>query len=311
MPLVSIALTTYNGEKYLREQLDSIFRQTVRDFELLICDDCSSDGTWQIVQEYVQRFPAIKAVRNPRNVGFKQNFANAVSLCSGDYVAFADQDDVWTEQHLELLLSIIGGKDLACADAELVDEQLRPLHVRMHEVCHISAPFADTRSLQYFLFCGHNFVQGTAMLVRRSFLLQHVPIPDLAEFHDYWFALNAALGQGIAYSFEPVLLYRQHGGNVTEMNTTSLLRRTVTALRLKKEHRENRQRQIALLEQLQASLPAADSAPVLQDCLSFLTAWQARRFPYYVWFFFTHYKLMHGTDSWAGLLPEFVYLLFF
>ncbi len=311
MPLVSVAMTTYNGERYLREQLDSIFRQTVQDFELVIRDDCSSDGTWQIVQDYAGRFPCIRAVRNERNVGFRQNFADALSLCTGDFVAFADQDDVWTERHLELLLGSIGDKDLACADAELVDETLHPLQLRMHEVCHLSRPFADERSLRYFLFCGHNFVQGAAMLVRRSFLLQHIPIPELAEFHDYWFALHAALGNGIAYSFEPVLLYRQHGGNVTEMNTTSLLRRTVTAIRLRGEHREHKRRQIALLELLLAEHQGQVGEAALQDCLGFFRAWEAKRSPSYVYFFLKNYKLTHASESFAGIVPEFVYLLFF
>ena len=106
MPQISIAMTTYNGEKYLAEQLDSILSQTHTDWELIICDDCSTDSTWQILQEYAQKDSRIKIYKNEQNLGFKKNFEKAIGLCTGDYIALSDQDDVWFPEHLSLLYSI-------------------------------------------------------------------------------------------------------------------------------------------------------------------------------------------------------------
>lgn len=118
---ISIAMATYNGGRYLREQIDSILDQTIPFHELIISDDASTDGTWDILTEYAARDPRIKACRNERNIGFVANFEKALRHCSGDYVALSDQDDVWTADHLEALLHKIEGKNLAVGDAEIMD----------------------------------------------------------------------------------------------------------------------------------------------------------------------------------------------
>ena len=91
--MISIAMATYNGAKYLREQIDSILAQTIQDFELVVCDDCSSDDTWDILKQYSDADKRIKVFRNESNMGFKRNFEKAMSLCGGDYIALSDQDD--------------------------------------------------------------------------------------------------------------------------------------------------------------------------------------------------------------------------
>ena len=112
--MISIAMATYNGEKYLREQIDSILNQTIQDFELIVCDDCSTDTTWNILQDYQSQDRRIKCYRNEENLGFKKNFEKAIGLCTGEYIALSDQDDIWLPEHLEKLVNIIGNADLAC-----------------------------------------------------------------------------------------------------------------------------------------------------------------------------------------------------
>ena len=97
--LVSIAMATYNGEKYLKEQLDSIYAQTYKDIEVIVCDDCSSDKTVEILDEYKEKY-GLKYYINEKNLGFKKNFEKAISLCSGDFIALADQDDIWIENKI-------------------------------------------------------------------------------------------------------------------------------------------------------------------------------------------------------------------
>ena len=93
---VSVVMCTYNGEKYLREQMDSILAQTYPIHEIIVCDDCSTDGTMNILQEYATKFPFIKVHRNTRNKGCNQNFHDIFYQVSKkvDYIAISDQDDI-------------------------------------------------------------------------------------------------------------------------------------------------------------------------------------------------------------------------
>ena len=97
-------MATYNGGKYLREQLDSILTQTITDWELVVCDDCSKDSTVEILTSYQEQDDRIKIFVNEKNLGFKKNFEKAIGLCSGDYIALADQDDIWHENHLLIII---------------------------------------------------------------------------------------------------------------------------------------------------------------------------------------------------------------
>lgn len=98
MKTVSIVMCTYNGEQFLREQLDSILAQTYPIHELIIQDDCSTDHTADIVREYARQYPFIRFHANISNLGFNRNFQDALSKAEGDYIAIADQDDIWYEE---------------------------------------------------------------------------------------------------------------------------------------------------------------------------------------------------------------------
>ncbi len=242
MPKVSIAMTTFNGEMYLAEQIDSILAQTYSDFELVICDDCSTDGTHSILKEYEQKDNRVKLHFNETNLGFKKNFEQALHFCSGEFVAFSDQDDVWTKNHLEALLSCIGEHDIACSNSMLVDEKLNSLNTDMKTICHFTSVPEDKPKLFFYFLFGNNFVQGAASLIRRDFLLKIMPIPEFISFHDYWFGINAANGNGIAYLEDSTLFYRQHGNNITT-NTNRIFKKILDAIvnakKLKKAHAGN------------------------------------------------------------------------
>ena len=97
---ISIAMTTFNGERYLREQLDSLYFQTLLPDEIVVVDDCSVDNTKEILEEYHKKKGLIYYI-NESNVGVNKNFEKAISLCSGDYIALCDQDDVWFKNKIE------------------------------------------------------------------------------------------------------------------------------------------------------------------------------------------------------------------
>ena len=132
--MISIAMATYNGEKYLREQIDSILNQTIQDFELIVCDDCSTDTTWNILLEYQSQDKRIKCYRNEENLGFKKNFEKAIKLCTGEYIALSDQDDIWLEEKVETMIGIMNDypqiKALA-SSFQFIDKDNNPKEVEL------------------------------------------------------------------------------------------------------------------------------------------------------------------------------------
>lgn len=213
--LISVALAAYNGEAYLREQLDSILSQTFHEFELIICDDCSTDNTVQVLNEYAGKDSRIKVFVNERNLGFKKNFEKAILLCSGEYIALSDQDDVWTENHLQVLIENIGDNDFIGANAFLCDEKAEPTGADLLSCSRID--FLPQTKDEWFFFLLHsNIFQGAASLFRRTLVQKALPIPETVQFHDYWLALVSASNNGVSYVNICILYYRQHGTNVTE-----------------------------------------------------------------------------------------------
>lgn len=214
MPLVSVAMTTYNGEKFLREQLDSILNQTLQDFEIVVCDDCSSDSTVQILNEYAEKDLRIKVFVNEKNLGFKKNFEKAISLCSGDYIALSDQDDVWTTNHLQTLLDIIDDHDVACGNPSFIDASGNPMGYTLKDSKNLDfVPQGD--NLLYRILLNSNPFQGASMLLKKNFLAVALPIPDEVNYHDTWFSTCSVFINGLVYTPAVVNLERQHGNNAS------------------------------------------------------------------------------------------------
>jgi hypothetical protein len=210
LPLVSVALCTYNGATHLNEQLDSLWSQTWPRLEVIAVDDASSDGTWDILQRAAQHEPRLRIARNETNLGFAANFERAISLCGGEFIAPCDQDDVWQPSKLQALVQAIDGHLLAYCDSALVDGQGRPLgrlvsdRLRMVEG---SDPLA---------FVFWNCISGHAMLLRRELLAAALPLPAV-RYHDWWFAFVAASVGSITYVDQPLVAYRQHAHSQTDV----------------------------------------------------------------------------------------------
>lgn len=210
--MVSIVLATYNGKKYLHDLLDSLLVQTYSDFELLICDDCSIDGTYDVLSLYANKDSRIKLERNDKNVGFKKNFENLCLKAHGKYVALCDQDDIWMSDHLELLINAIGDKDLAIGNADLMDENGHDMHCTLRDCDKIDS-YPTNKDDSFFLQLYRPHIQGAACLVRAELLKNILPAPDGIVFHDQWIGILAASKNGVAYINESVLKYRQHSFN--------------------------------------------------------------------------------------------------
>lgn len=208
-PFVSIAICTYNGEKYLREQLDSLLYQTHTNIEIVIVDDGSKDSTVNILKDYKLRDNRIKLFQNEQNLGFVQNFSKAISLCSGEYIALADQDDIWKLDKLEKFIAEIGDNILIYSDAILIDEHGSPLD---QQLIRPENNLISESQNKAFFFC--NCVSGNTMMFKKDLVPYILPIPDVS-YHDIWIAFVASSVGTITYTNEPLTYYRRHNEQIT------------------------------------------------------------------------------------------------
>ncbi len=217
LSMISIAMATYNGEKNIKEQIESILNQTLKEFELIICDDASTDNTVPILTSFAEKDKRIKILKNEQNLGFKKNFEKILSHCTGEYIAFCDQDDIWFPNHLEVLYNIIskGNYDAVGANSILVNSNNSELGYTLLDIQDIG--FIPKTQQEYKTLLLHkNIFQGTAMMISKSILNKALPFPENIKFHDWWIALIATENKGVYYDKTPILRYRQHESNVTE-----------------------------------------------------------------------------------------------
>ena len=224
---LSVALATYNGETYLREQLESIAAQTQLPAELVVSDDGSTDGTIEVLQAFAADAPfPVHIHRNDRVLGYRDNFLRAASLCSAPWVAFSDQDDVWTANKIAVSMSAAAATPdvvLVTHSASLVGANLQPLGGRMpnYRFDRTVGPL-EARPLRV--------LTGFTLTFRRS-LLDEVPLdrrprdvnaPPHPLAHDQLVPLLANVFGQTAVVAEPLALYRRHGGTVTGEHRTDL-----------------------------------------------------------------------------------------
>jgi glycosyltransferase involved in cell wall biosynthesis len=214
---LSIALCTYNGERFLQEQLDSIASQTRPPDELVVSDDRSTDGTRQLVESFAADAPfPVRLHVNEVNVGSTRNFDHAIKLCSGDVVALCDQDDVWLPRKLRLYEEVFEARadvGLVFGDALVVGEDLSPAGRRLWDWTFTPAARREMRRDAFRALLRRNVVTGATMAFRARFKPLVLPIPaDLNMIHDAWIALVVAAVSRVEALPEPLIKYRQHGG---------------------------------------------------------------------------------------------------
>jgi glycosyltransferase involved in cell wall biosynthesis len=233
-PLVGILMATYNGEKYLVEQLDSIINQTYKNWILVIHDDGSIDSTIDIIKEYVNKYSdkIILVEDNIKCGGAKENFFHLINIAKSnfnfDYIMFSDQDDVWLPEKIEITLNKMietenkYGKNkpiLVHTDLKIVDENLNLISNSFWEYQKIN-PLNN--SLNCLLL--ENTVTGCTMMINRI-LFDKIILDKNAIIHDWWIALICKITEGIIVPIEEqTILYRQHGRNDTGAKGASISR---------------------------------------------------------------------------------------
>ena len=201
---VSVVMATYNGEKYLSEQIDSILAQSYPVYELIIQDDCSTDGTTDIVRRYMEKYSFIKLFVNDHNVGFNENFRLATMHATGDFVALSDQDDIWFPQKLERQVAAIGDADV-CFSNILEGKTLES-----------STPTDRHDTFEAFIW--NNQASGHTMLCRRDLVQDNSCWLDIIYYdcyYDWSIALHALIRNGLIKIGEPLNFHRRQPNSIT------------------------------------------------------------------------------------------------
>ena len=251
---ISVALCTFNGARFIEEQLESILSQSTRPQQIVISDDASTDATLDIVASVVSA-DAVSApthpvdvtiLRNAKPLGVARNFEKAIRVSTGDLIALSDQDDVWhpdrlsrSAEEFELRLDL----DLIFSDARLVNANGASLERSLFEVLEITA--ADRLALHSGdaipIFFKRNIATGATMMFRRRLLESALPFAT-NWVHDEWLAIVAAATGRVDIVDDALIDYRQHGSNQIGVSYPTLRRKVTRAL----EPRGNRNERLSL-----------------------------------------------------------------
>jgi glycosyltransferase involved in cell wall biosynthesis len=270
-PTVSVALCTYNGARYIEEQVLSILNQSVPVAEIVLSDDGSTDDTVAIARRTLADINLkgavapvhLRVIENAAPLGVARNFEQALGACAGDFIALCDQDDIWHPRRLERLMQAFAGRPevlLVHSDAALVAEDGSSLGMTLFDALEV------TQSEKAEIHSGHGFdtllrrnlVTGATTMVRAELVTRAAPFPA-SWIHDEWMAIIAAASARFDLVNESLTDYRQHGGNQIGARKLSL-RDKIRKLREPRLERNTHlvARAIALvstLEELGASVP--------------------------------------------------------
>ena len=209
-PLVSIALCTYNGEKFLAKQLDSLLSQQYENIEIIAVDDCSTDTSWDILQTYARMDTRLHIYKNEYNLGHTCNFEKAIKLCTGNYIALADQDDIWEQDKIQILVQSIGDNVMIYHNSDFIDEQDK--RIGNSAMASQNRMYDGESSLPVILA---NCIHGHAVLFDSK--LKEYLFPFSKNFSHDWAIVFAAFNTGSVKYINSVLVhYRQHQNSITD-----------------------------------------------------------------------------------------------
>lgn len=243
--LISIALCTYNGERFLWEQLESLASQTRLPNELVIVDDGSTDGTLALIEKFAQTAPfKVRVSVNETTLGVTKNFEKALTQCEGDFLFLCDQDDIWEAEKITRMISFLEQNPsvhVVFSDAWLVDDKAVSLQQRLWEAVRLYPSQLEQwqKGNSIGLMLVGNRVAGCTMALRKSFLKKILPFPtDIPEFlHDTWIAFVASIIGQIQFISTPLVKYRQHAAQQVGTRPKNLTALTLRQ-RLNRPHEE-------------------------------------------------------------------------
>lgn len=203
--MISVCLATYNGEDFIKEQIDSILPQLTDHDEIVISDDSSTDNTVNIIKSYEDK--RIRLYNNQLSKSPVFNFENALKHAKGDYIFLCDQDDIWLPDKLKTIIPYFEKYDLIVSDCQVVDENLNILE---------NSFFLSLKSGKGF---WRNFIKNTylgcCMAFKKEVLDYALPFPSKIAMHDIWLGLSVELNGRSYFLQKPLMLYRRHNNNAS------------------------------------------------------------------------------------------------
>lgn len=226
--MISVALCTYNGERYIRQQLDSILAQTMPVDEIVVHDDRSTDSTYEILSYYASQYSQIKLIRNTQNIGYKKNFEVALRECCGDYIFFSDQDDIWAKDKVAESVEYLRTTGMygAFTDAQLIDQNGDNMGITLFSHQQLWS-YIENDLLQKYLFellcLRSNFVTGATLVITKTakeLVLPYRTAQIIA--HDGWIALKLSSLGKLGYISKTLMSYRIHPKQQAGLDFSSL-----------------------------------------------------------------------------------------
>jgi len=208
--MISVCIPTYNGEKYLNMQLDSILAQLGQEDEIIISDDSSTDNTINIIESYNDSRIRLLKKNNYKSPTF--NLENALSRAKGEYIFLSDQDDIWKKNKVTFCLNRLIHFDLVLSNAEIINENGELIRISFHTE-HLSSSLLKN--------LHHNPYIGSCMAFKKNILDIALPFPKGIAMHDSWIGLLAQLTGTVSYINEPLIQYRRHQSNVSSSGEES------------------------------------------------------------------------------------------
>lgn len=216
---IGVAMITFNGLKYLPQQLESIVTQTRPVHHIVISDDRSTDGTWEFLETWAKQSPIrVTLIRNESQLGLSRNFAQSIAAVDADIIFTSDQDDVWMPDRVQVLTQVFAqhpGVLLIHTDAMLVDATGQDMGKSL--LGELALSDAERQAIQggnaFPVYCRRNVVTGATVAIRSTLLEMALPFPT-NHFHDAWLALIAAAAGEVRLLDLPTIQYRQHGNNL-------------------------------------------------------------------------------------------------
>ncbi|MCI8640276.1 MAG: glycosyltransferase family 2 protein [Clostridia bacterium] len=221
MEQIDVLLATYNGEKYLKEQIESILNQTYSNIRLIISDDGSTDNTREIIKEYKQKDKRVVYYFQENNLGYIKNFEFLLTKVENEIYMLSDQDDFWIPEKIEHTYKKLKdtNSDLVFTDLEVVDENLKQIYPSYNDYMHLTRKikkYINSYRLEYL----YNCVTGCTIMSRKKCIAKIIPIPLTSKYaiHDTWIACTIVNNGKVAYLDEKTVKYRQHGNNQVGSN---------------------------------------------------------------------------------------------
>lgn len=215
---ISVALCTYNGEKFLKTQLESILNQTVKVNEIIVCDDLSTDKTKEILDYYAKSYPNLfKIYHNKKNLKSNKNFEKAIKLTTGEYIFLSDQDDLWKENKIEETLLVFKKNKNALgvfSNADLIDDNSNFINkdIKLWDTVYFKPETLKKHNLFEQLILKGNFVTGATLCIKKETLKNILPFKthDKIFLHDEWIAYCLSKNNSLFFSEKTLISYRLH-----------------------------------------------------------------------------------------------------